>query len=135
MYLQFSDWFGTKREFVWFQINQKMVNAICFGLKLNQKSIPLCVWTTKIFSLGGKCLFFYSIKKACHFWNRAHRSGTATFAVQVRSPLKLFLLDSVFTSAIQWIEWLRRNQSIMIYDRNISKVFLCIIGYISVTYM
>ena len=28
LYLPFSDWFGTKRTFVWFQTIQKMVNTI-----------------------------------------------------------------------------------------------------------
>ena len=34
LYLPFSDWFGTKRTSVWFQINRKMVNTIWFRLEL-----------------------------------------------------------------------------------------------------
>ena len=30
LYFLFSDWFGTNRTFVWFQINLKMVNTIWF---------------------------------------------------------------------------------------------------------
>ena len=30
LYLPFSDWFGTKRTSVWFQINRNMVNTIWF---------------------------------------------------------------------------------------------------------
>ena len=30
LYSPFSDWFGTKRKFVWFQIYRKMVNSIWF---------------------------------------------------------------------------------------------------------
>ena len=26
LYLQFSDWFGTKRTFVWFQINRRLIS-------------------------------------------------------------------------------------------------------------
>ena len=32
--LPFSDWFGTKRTSVWFQINRKMVNTIWFQFDL-----------------------------------------------------------------------------------------------------
>jgi len=34
MYLPFSDWFGTKRTSVWFQINRKMLNTIWFRVDL-----------------------------------------------------------------------------------------------------
>jgi len=34
LYLPFFDWFGTKRTSVWFHINQKMVNTICFRFDL-----------------------------------------------------------------------------------------------------
>ena len=32
LYLIFSDWFGTKRNTVWLQINWKIINKIRFGL-------------------------------------------------------------------------------------------------------
>ena len=34
LYLLFSDWFGTKRTFVWFQINLKMITTIWFRFDL-----------------------------------------------------------------------------------------------------
>ena len=34
LYLPFSGWFGTKRPFVWLQINRKMVNIIWFRIDL-----------------------------------------------------------------------------------------------------
>ena len=34
LYLSFSDWFGTKRTSVWFQINWKKVNTIWFRFDL-----------------------------------------------------------------------------------------------------
>ena len=34
LYLPFSDWFGSKRRSVWFQINRKMVNTIRFQFHL-----------------------------------------------------------------------------------------------------
>ena len=34
LYLPFSDWFGTKRTYVWFQINLKVVNTIWFKFDL-----------------------------------------------------------------------------------------------------
>ena len=34
LYLPFSDWFGSKRKYVWIQINWKMVNTIWFRLDL-----------------------------------------------------------------------------------------------------
>ena len=34
LYLLFSEWFGTKRTFVWFQINRKMVNTIWLRVNL-----------------------------------------------------------------------------------------------------
>ena len=34
LYLQYSDWFGSKRTSVWIQINRKMVNTIWFQVDL-----------------------------------------------------------------------------------------------------
>ena len=34
LYLQYSDWFGSKRTSVWIQINRKMVNTILFRVDL-----------------------------------------------------------------------------------------------------
>ena len=45
LYLTFSDWFGTKRASVWFQINRKMVYTIWFQFYLIRfrKDFSVCV--------------------------------------------------------------------------------------------
>ena len=45
LYLSFSNWFGTKRTSVWFQINQKMVNTIWFrfDLIIFRKDFSVCI--------------------------------------------------------------------------------------------
>ena len=45
-YLPFFDWFGTKRNTVWFQINWKLVNNIWFNQ--NQKPISRCLLQTNV---------------------------------------------------------------------------------------
>ena len=44
LYLSFSDWFGTKRTSVWFQINRKMINTIWFRFDLIRfrKDLSVC---------------------------------------------------------------------------------------------
>ena len=41
--LPFSDWFGTKRNFVWLKINRKMVNRIWFQLIWHESKVDLSV--------------------------------------------------------------------------------------------
>ena len=45
LYLPFSDWFGTKRTSVWFQINRKMVNTVWFWFDLIKcrKDFSVCI--------------------------------------------------------------------------------------------
>ena len=47
LYLPFSDWFGTKRTFFWFQLNWKMVNKIWFRFDLIRfrKDFSVCIVT------------------------------------------------------------------------------------------
>ena len=44
----FSDWFGTKRKSAWIQINQKIVNTICFWVDLIRfrKDFTVCTQVT-----------------------------------------------------------------------------------------
>ena len=44
LYLPFSDWFGTKRKSVWFQINRKMISTIRFLFDLIIFWKDLSVW-------------------------------------------------------------------------------------------
>jgi len=47
LYSPFSDWFGTKRISVWFQINRKIVNTIWFQFDLTRfgKDFSVCSFT------------------------------------------------------------------------------------------
>ena len=49
LYLPFSDWFGTKRPFVWFQITRKMVNTIwiLFDYIWFRKDFSVCKWNIR----------------------------------------------------------------------------------------
>ena len=54
--LPFSDWFGTKWYFFWFQIIRKMVNTIHFPIDLELNGIPfgsksIEKWTIQYFRL------------------------------------------------------------------------------------
>ena len=69
MYLPLSEWFGTKRTFVWFQINQKMVNTswfqfylIRFRRKFSVCDIEVDEMATldQIVYIGRHCLFLTS---------------------------------------------------------------------------
>ena len=78
LYLQISDWFGTKWTSVWFQINRKMVNTIWFlvDLIIFREKKKFCVHDTgkKATSLltgwhdYGRQLFYNCIAKtSTHF--------------------------------------------------------------------
>ena len=45
MYLPFYDWFWTKRTYVWFKINRKMINTIWFRYDLSRfrKYFSVCI--------------------------------------------------------------------------------------------
>ena len=48
MYLQFSDWFQTKRTSVWFKINRKTVNTIWFRLwSYNRNEVSNPLWSVR----------------------------------------------------------------------------------------
>ena len=77
LYLPFSDWYGTKRTSVWFQINLKMVNTIWF--KVDFEKIFLWVamsWSRKRLSTTlqstlpwhlNKLLSIDHLRKAGHY--------------------------------------------------------------------
>ena len=54
LYLPFSEWFGTKRTAVWFQLNRKMVNTIWFQFDLIRfrKNVSLCSCLRNIFEIS-----------------------------------------------------------------------------------
>ena len=51
LYLTFSDWFGTKRIYIWFKINRKVVNTIWFrvDIKRFRKDFSVCGWELMMF--------------------------------------------------------------------------------------
>ena len=77
LYLSSFDWFGTKHNSVWFQINQKMVNKIWCRLILKKSEKEFSAW-----------------KKVSLTSNRSHRGQL----IVSRNPLKPIRLRSVYTS-------------------------------------
>ena len=68
----FSDWFRTKRTFVWFQINRKMVNTIWFRVALIrfQKDFSVCIPIERYYLF---CAF--SINLSQYVWYLNMRTG------------------------------------------------------------
>ena len=77
LYLPFSDWFGTKQTYVWFQINRRMINTIWFRFYLIRfrKNFSVCKDRHEMF------VFFYlSFLFIPNCWVWTPRSATDTFS-------------------------------------------------------
>ena len=59
LYSPFTDWFGTKRQFVWFHIDRKMVNTIWLQLTYYKE------WEGDFFYA---CLYLLASKKLLQIW-------------------------------------------------------------------
>ena len=70
LHLPFSDWIGSKRSFVWIQINRKMVNKIWFRLDL------IRFWKKLLCVYGGESVSGFGNRWAL-FW-QAEGSGIYT---------------------------------------------------------
>ena len=67
LYIPFSDWFGSKRTFVWFYINRKMVDTIWLRLDLISYREDFSVCTVQ-WPQGNKFYVYFQLKEIWPYW-------------------------------------------------------------------